>query len=380
MTDHLLKVSQVSTRSVADPFGGWPASRPTAIQGPIEMESDDVVLEVKGLRVEFRTKRGVGRAVNDVSFVLRRGETLGLVGESGSGKTVTAMSILGLHPKPAAHIVGGSVIFEGRDLVTLPAGELRRYRGSKISLIPQDPMTSLNPVFTVGSQIAEALELHTTLRGAALEERAVELLSLLQISSPRDRLASYPHQLSGGMRQRVVGAIALAGQPNVVIADEPTTALDATVQAAYLELLRELQKVTGTAILFITHDFGVVADLCHRVAVMYGGHIVETAPTDELFDRPAHPYTHALISSVPDLDAVPNRLPSIEGQPPSIYDLPSGCPFRTRCWLYQSLGSPERCRDEMPPLRSVGKEQAASCHYSEKLGERTMIASGQGDA
>ena len=318
--------------------------------------ADPVVLEVRDLRVEFATKRGVGHAVNGASFSIRAGETLGLVGESGSGKTVTAMSIIGLHPRPAARITGGEILFRGEDLSRLSADALRRFRGKRIGLIPQDPMTSLNPVFNIAAQIIETLRLHTSLAGSALRARAVALLAALHIGAPAERLRAYPHQLSGGMRQRVVGAIVLGGQPEVIIADEPTTALDATVQAAYLELLREIQARTGTAILFITHDFGVVAALCHRVAVMYAGYVVETAPTAELFDAPAHPYTRALIASVPDLDVVPERLPSIEGQPPSIYALPPGCPFVARCQYAMP-----RCSVEFPPVRVVGTDHEVAC-------------------
>jgi oligopeptide/dipeptide ABC transporter ATP-binding protein len=298
----------------------------------------------------------VGRAVNGASFSVHAGETLGLVGESGSGKTVTAMSIIGLHPQPASRITAGAILFHGKDLSRMPASQLRGYRGKRIGLIPQDPMTSLNPVFTIGAQILESLRLHTGLVGSALRTRAIDLLSSLHIAAPADRLGAFPHQLSGGMRQRVVGAIVLGGEPEVIIADEPTTSLDATVQAAYLELLREIQQKTGTAILFITHDFGVVAALCDRVAVMYAGYIVETAPTEGLFERPAHPYTQALIASVPDLDAVPDRLPSIEGQPPSIYALPPGCPFVARC----PYAMPQ-CAQEFPPVRTIAPGHEVAC-------------------
>lgn len=241
------------------------------------------VLEVRDLHVEFRTKRGVGRAVNGATFSLRAGETLGLVGESGSGKTITALSIIGLHPQPAARITGGSIFFKGTDLTRLSARALRKYRGRRIGLIPQDPMTSLNPVFSIAEQMLETLRMHLPHKAVALRERAIQLLSMLHIAAPRERLSAFPHQLSGGMRQRIVGAIVLGGQPQVIIADEPTTSLDATVQSAYLEVLREIQEKTATAILFITHDFGVVAALCDRVAVMYAGYVVETAPTKALF-------------------------------------------------------------------------------------------------
>jgi oligopeptide/dipeptide ABC transporter ATP-binding protein len=317
---------------------------------------DAAVLEVRDLHVEFRTKRGVGRAVNGATFSLRAGETLGLVGESGSGKTITALSIIGLHPQPAARITHGSISFHGKDLSRLSAGELRKYRGRRIGLIPQDPMTSLNPVFSIAEQILETLRMHLRLKSADLRERAVQLLSQLHIAAARERLSAFPHQLSGGMRQRIVGAIVLGGEPEVIIADEPTTSLDATVQSAYLELLREIQEKTGTAILFITHDFGVVAALCDRVAVMYAGYVVETAQTKALFDRPAHPYTQALIASVPDLDTVPERLPSITGQPPSIYALPQGCPFASRCAHVM-----DKCRQEFPPVRELEPEHTVAC-------------------
>ena len=317
---------------------------------------DTAILEVRDLHVEFRTKRGVGRAVNGATFSLRAGETLGLVGESGSGKTITALSIIGLHPQPAARIAGGAILFHGQDLSRMSPSELRKYRGRRVGLIPQDPTTSLNPVFSIAEQILETLRMHRPLKGPALRERAVQLLSLLHIAAPRERLRAFPHQLSGGMRQRIVGAIVLGGEPEVIIADEPTTSLDATIQSAYLELLREIQEKTGTAILFITHDFGVVAALCDRVAVMYAGYVVETAPTKTLFDRPAHPYTQALIASVPDLDTVPERLPSIEGQPPSIYALPRGCPFASRCAHVM-----DKCRQEFPPVRQLDPEHTVAC-------------------
>ena len=320
------------------------------------MVADTAVLEVRDLHVQFRTKRGVGRAVNGATFDLRSGETLGLVGESGSGKTITALSIVGLHPQPAARITGGSILFDGKDLSRLSAGDLRRYRGRRIGLIPQDPMTSLNPVFSIAVQMFETLRMRLPPKAAALRERAVQLLSMLHIAAPRERLGAFPHQLSGGMRQRIVGAIVLGGQPQVIIADEPTTSLDATVQAAYLEVLREIQEKTETAILFITHDFGVVAALCDRVAVMYAGYVVETAATQALFDRPAHPYTQALIASVPDLETMPERLPSIQGQPPSIYALPQGCPFASRCAHVM-----EKCRQEFPPVRETEPDHTVAC-------------------
>ncbi len=316
----------------------------------------DVALEIKGLKVYFFTQRGVGKAVDGVDLTLRKGETLGLVGESGCGKTITALSAIGLHPKPAARVVGGEVILQGENLLEKSAGELTLYRGKRISLIPQDPMTSLNPVFSIFNQISEPLKSHLQLQGPTLKERAVELLHLLRIPSAEQRLSAFPHQLSGGMRQRVVGAIALSCNPEVVIADEPTTSLDVTVQAAYLALLKELQQKTNMAILFITHDFGVVARMCDRVAVMYAGRVVETASTWELFDKPAHPYSEALLRSVPDVRMGTTRLTFIDGQPPSIYEIPKGCPFASRCQYVMP-----HCQEEYPPKTLVGERHEVSC-------------------
>jgi oligopeptide/dipeptide ABC transporter ATP-binding protein len=321
-----------------------------------ERMDDTPVLEVRDLRTYVHTQDRVGKAVDGVSFALHPAETLGLVGESGCGKSMTALSILGLQPRPAAHLVGGEILFRGENLVGKTPRALRRYRGRRIALILQDPMTALNPVFTIGSQIAEPLRLHQRLRGRRLRARAIELLQLLRIPAAAERLRSFPHQLSGGMRQRAVGAIAISCGPEVLIADEPTTALDVTVQAAYLALLKEIQQRTGVAILFITHDFGVVARMCDRVAVMYAGRIVETAATAELFDRPAHPYTEALLRSVPDVTTPTRRLASIEGQPPSIYALPAGCAFAPRCPDVMS-----RCRESFPPEVELGRAHSVRC-------------------
>jgi oligopeptide/dipeptide ABC transporter ATP-binding protein len=320
------------------------------------INGDDVVLSTRNLRVNLYTKRGVGKAVDGVSFDLRRGETLGLVGESGCGKSITALSIIGLHPTPAARIVGGQVLFHGGDLVQMSPDELRQHRGKRIAMILQDPMTALNPVFTVGNQLAEPLRLHQRMRGKGLRKRAVELLKLLRIPGAETRLGDYPHQFSGGMRQRVVGAIAISCDPEVLIADEPTTSLDVTVQAAYLALLKEIQRNTQLAILFITHDFGVVARMCNRVAVMYAGKIVETAPTWDLFDHPAHPYTEALLNSVPDVRTGTERLASIEGQPPSIFSELKGCPFAPRCKYVM-----DRCWSTFPAETEIKGGHSASC-------------------
>lgn len=317
---------------------------------------DWTILSVRDLRTYFFTQRGVGKAVDGVSFELRRGETLGLVGESGCGKSITALSIVGLHPQPASRIVGGQILFQGEDLLQKSPQEVRRYRGKRLAMILQDPMTALNPVFTIKDQLGEPLRLHQRLRGRRLRERVVALLKLLRIPAPEGRLHSYPHQFSGGMRQRVVGAIGLSCNPEVLIADEPTTSLDVTVQAAYLALLKEIQQQTALAILFITHDFGVVARMCDRVAVMYAGKVVETAPTWDLFDRPAHPYTEALLNSVPDVRLGATRLAAIEGYPPSIYEKPAGCPFASRCPYVMP-----HCQEEFPPEAEVAPGHRTSC-------------------
>ncbi|MFQ6028353.1 MAG: ABC transporter ATP-binding protein [Dehalococcoidia bacterium] len=289
------------------------------------------VLKVEDLRTYFFTRTGVVKAVDGVSFDLGAGETLGIVGESGSGKTITARSILGLVPKPAGRIVGGRILFKGENLLEKSPAEMREIRGRGICMVMQDPMTSLNPVFTVGSQLLESLRMDSNQTAVSLRDKAVSLLTKVSISAPKDRLGAFPHQLSGGMRQRVVGAIAVSRDPNVLIADEPTTSLDATIQLQYLRLLKEIQAESGTAIIFITHDLGIVARMCDRVAVMYAGKIVELAGVEQLFDNPGHPYTEALLKSIPDLDLDLDYLPSIKGQPPSLDNLPPGCAFAPRC-------------------------------------------------
>ena len=314
------------------------------------------LLEVKELRTYFFTRWGVVKAVDGVSLSLSEGETLGIVGESGCGKSVTALSVLRLVPRPAGQIVGGEILLDGEDLLKKSAREMRQIRGSRISMILQDPMTSLNPVFSIGEQIAEALRIHQHLKGARLWEQAKEELRLVRIPSPELRLRAYPHQMSGGMRQRVVGAIALSCRPGILIADEPTTSLDVTIQAQYLRLLKSIQEEMGLALIFITHDFGIVAKMCDRVAVMYAGRIVESAGVRELFNHPQHPYTVALLNSVPRLEREVERLASIEGQPPPLYALPPGCPFAPRC-----AHARDACRREYPPERSVADGHRASC-------------------
>ena len=314
------------------------------------------VLEVAELQTHFFTFGGtrVVKAVDRVSFSLHEGETLGLVGESGSGKTTTCLSIVGLLPR-AARIVGGSVVFEGEDLTRKSQRELRRIRGRRIAVILQDPMASLNPLFTIGRQVAEPAFFHQRLRGRSLRERVQQLLRAVRIPSPERRMGDYPHEMSGGMRQRIVGAIALAGGPRVVIADEPTTNLDVTIQAQYLDLLKDIQRATGVALIFVTHNLGIVAKMCDRVAVMYAGKIIEQAPVRELFDHPGHPCTRALLGSVPKLGSK-EPLYSIPGQPPNPADLPSGCAFHPRC--------PEavpRCTTEEPRDFHLGAGRVARC-------------------
>jgi len=261
-----------------------------------------------------------------------------------------------LLPEPAGRIVEGQVLLDGEDLVTKSESEMRRVRGRRVSMILQDPQTSLNPVFTIGDQILEALRLHRTDRGGSLTSRAEEALRRVKVAAPEQRMRAYPHQMSGGMKQRVVGAIAVAGEPSVLIADEPTTALDVTIQLQYLALLKEIQARTGLAMLFITHDFGIVARMCDRVAVMYAGRIVEMGPTRALFRAPRHPYTEALMASVPRMEGTVARLPSIEGQPPPLHNLPSGCRFADRCAYVD-----DRCRREYPPTMPVGPAHEAAC-------------------
>jgi oligopeptide/dipeptide ABC transporter ATP-binding protein len=315
------------------------------------------ILDVQGLKTYFFTRTGVVKAVDGVSFSLMPGETLGIVGESGSGKSMTALSIMRLVPQPAGRIVEGSILFDGEDLVQKTQSEMQHIRGRDICMILQDPMTSLNPVFTVGNQLVETVrQSRGTERVTSLKNRAIELLQKVKIASPENRFNSYPHQMSGGMRQRVVGAIAIAGAPKVLIADEATTSLDATIQYQYLTLLKELQQETGMAIIFITHDFGIVAKMCDRVAVMYAGRVAETADVRDLFNHPSHPYTEALMRSVPNVDDEVDYLFSIEGQPPALDNLPPGCTFAPRCpYVF------DRCQETFPAVFQVGERHTATC-------------------
>jgi oligopeptide transport system ATP-binding protein len=315
------------------------------------------VLEVKQLQTYFISAQGtrVVKAVDGVSFTLNEGETLGVVGESGSGKTVTSMSLLRLLP-PAARIVGGEIWFQGENLVTKSEREMRELRGSQLTMILQDPMMSLNPLFTIGEQIAEPLRIHRQMRGARLVERIKELLRGVRIPSPEVRMREYPHQMSGGMRQRIVGAIGISCEPRLLIADEPTTSLDVTIQAQYLNLLKDIQQQSRLAMIFITHNIGIVAKMCDNVAVMYAGKLVERAPVRTLFNQPAHPYTEALLHAVPTLTDRSERLWSIEGQPPDLANPPAGCPFNPRCPKAE-----DRCRREVPPEFQVGENHFTRC-------------------
>ena len=291
----------------------------------------DVVLEVNDLQTHFYTRLGIVKAVDGVSFNVREGETLGIVGESGCGKTMTARSLLRLVPKPAARIVNGEILLKGEDLVQKTEDEMRSIRGRRISMIMQDPQTSLNLLFTIGNQLREALGQEYKDSSKNMVQRAVDALKSVNVAAPERRIHDYPFQMSGGMKQRVVGAIAMSCEPDILIADEPTTALDVTIQLQYLRLLKEIQAATGLAIIFITHDFGVVARMCDRVAVMYAGRIVEQGPVRDIFDHPSHPYTEALIASVPKLEEQVDWLYSIDGQPPLLMNLPEGCRFAPRC-------------------------------------------------
>jgi oligopeptide/dipeptide ABC transporter ATP-binding protein len=314
------------------------------------------LLEVADLRTHLFSRRGVNKAVDGVSFAIDSGRSLGIVGESGSGKSMTALSILRLVPRPNARIVAGAIRFDGEDLLAKSEREMRRIRGASIAIILQDPMTSLNPVFSIGYQVGEAVALHEGLHGRRRTERVIESLRRVRVPSPETRIRAYPHQFSGGMRQRVVGAIAIACRPKLLIADEATTALDATIQLQYLDLLRNLRNELNLALLFITHDFGIVARMCDEVAVMYAGRIVEQAEVREIFNRPAHPYTIALLEAVPRLDRRVERLYAIPGVAAGGYDEAPGCSFAPRC----SFAQP-RCHTAKPPPTRVGPHHNVEC-------------------
>ena len=317
---------------------------------------NEPVIDVRELTTHIVTRWGTIKAVDGVSFSVAEGETLGLVGESGSGKSMTCLSILRLVPRPAARILGGEVRLDGDDLLKKSAREMQRIRGKRVAMILQDPMSSLNPVFSIGMQVREPLASYHGISGRTLTTRAAELLASVGISSPAARLRAFPHQMSGGMRQRVVGAMAISAPPRLLIADEPTTSLDLTIQAQYLRLLKELQARHRLAMIFVTHNLGIVARMCDRVAVMYAGRIVESGPVQTIFGAPRHPYTRALLESVPRLGAQTEWLTAIEGQPPDLAALPAGCAFAPRC-----AHALPRCRIEEPPEFTLGAGHASRC-------------------
>jgi oligopeptide transport system ATP-binding protein len=324
-----------------------------------------VLLDVRDLRTQFLTQDGVVNAVNGVSFQVNDGQTLGIVGESGCGKSVTMLSIMRLIPQPPGKITAGQIMFHDQNLVKLSDEQIRRIRGHKIAMIFQDPMTSLNPVLTIGRQISEALELHLGMNSQQSRARTVELLQLVNIPEGAKRINDYPHQFSGGMRQRVMIAMALSCNPELLIADEPTTALDVTIQAQIIELVRRLQRELGMAVIWITHDLGVVAGFCEQVNVMYAGFIIESAAVRDIYASPQHPYTKGLLGSIPRLDAKSkSKLSPIEGLPPDLIDLPKGCPFAARCSYVQDI-----CRAERPELRPVGDGHRTACWVDMQTGK-----------
>jgi len=315
------------------------------------------LLSLEGVSTHYVSQQGarVVRAVDDVTLSLGAGETLGIVGESGSGKSTLALTLMRLLP-PAARIVSGRMMFEGEDLLTKSDEEMRQVRGKRIAMILQDPMASLNPLFSIGNQVGEPIRVHEHATSSSAWQRAVRLLKSVRIASPETRVSQFPHEMSGGMRQRIVGAIGISCEPRLLIADEPTTSLDLTIQAQYLNLLRDLQREHGLALIFITHNLGIVAKMCDQVAVMYGGRLVEWGPVTRIFDAPAHPYTRALLESIPRMGDGRERLTAVEGQPPDLAAPPSGCAFHPRC--PQAVA---RCREEAPPETVIGPIHTARC-------------------
>ena len=325
----------------------------------------DKLLSVSGLKTEFHTKDGIIHAVNGVSFDLKEGETLGIVGESGCGKSVTVMSMLRLIPTPPGKITGGKALFQGRDLLKLSDEEIRHVRGAQISMVFQDPMTSLNPVLTIGKQVSEAYSIHIASTRQQAEDRAVEMLEMVNITDAKDHLKDYPHQFSGGMRQRAMIGMALACMPQILIADEPTTALDVTIQAQIIELVKRLRDELGMAVIWITHDLGIIAGLAHRVLVMYAGYIVESSDVKDLYSHPTHPYTLGLLNSLPKLTVKgKERLTSIDGLPPVLFELENKCPFAPRCKYVI-----DHCLKENPPLMQVGPGHHVACWVDPETGK-----------
>lgn len=322
----------------------------------------EALLQVKNVATHFSTEEGIVKAVQDVSFEVNAGQVLGVVGESGCGKSVTSMTILRLIPQPQGKIVNGEIIFDGKNLLDLSEEEMRKIRGNKISLISQDPMTSLNPVLTIGEQIMEAIILHQGLNKADAKKKAIEMLRQVGIPSPEERVDQYPHEFSGGMRQRAIIAMALSCEPQLLIADEPTTALDVTIQAQILDLMRKIKTERNAAIMLITHDLGVVAEMCDMVAVMYAGKVVEYTDVRSLFKRPSHPYTIGLLNSIPKIEDEKDRLVPIDGQPPNLVHLPKGCSFAPRCSEVQSV-----CNTKEPSMLKVAEGQYCRCLLREEI-------------
>jgi oligopeptide/dipeptide ABC transporter ATP-binding protein len=327
------------------------------------------LLDVKNLHTYFFTPEGVVKAVDGVSFHLGRRESLAIVGESGCGKTVTALSIIRLVPDPPGKIMEGEIFFEGRDLVKLEGKELRQIRGNQIGMIFQDPMTSLNPVYTIGNQIIEAIRTHTNLSMRESKARAIELLEMVEIPQAKNRLKDFPHEFSGGMRQRVMIAMAISCNPKILIADEPTTALDVTIQAQIIELLERLRMEVGLAVILITHDLGVVAGTAENVLVMYAGKVVEYGKIEDIYYRSKHPYAWSLMRSIPRMDEKKEKLMVIPGQPPSLINLPPGCSFQPRCPFAEAI-----CEEEEPPLKDVGSGHLSACHFAEDFETRAGVA------
>jgi oligopeptide transport system ATP-binding protein len=325
------------------------------------------LLHVEDLQVEFRTRDGVAKAVNGVSFSLEEGQTLAILGESGSGKSVTAQAVMGILDTPPGFVTGGAVRFRGQDLLTLPEDERRAYRGRSISMIFQDALSSLNPVFTVGWQIGEMFRVHEGLSKKNAKQRAIELMELVRIPAARERVNDYPHQFSGGMRQRIMIAMAISLDPDVLIADEPTTALDVTVQAQIMELLADLQRERKMGLILITHDLGVVADVADKISVMYAGRIMERALVGDIYARPAHPYTKGLLESIPRVDLKGQELAAIKGLPPSLTRIPAGCEFNPRCPYAQDI-----CRENRPPLLEVVPGRFSACHFAREVLDGTI--------
>ncbi|GGT10165.1 ABC transporter ATP-binding protein [Streptomyces kurssanovii] len=325
-----------------------------------EPDTPGRLLDVRDLHVEFRTRDGVARAVNGVNYTVDAGETLAVLGESGSGKSVTAQAVMGILDMPPGRITGGEILFRGQDLLTMREDERRKIRGAGMAMIFQDALSSLNPVLSVGDQLGEMFVVHQGLSRKDAKARAVELMDRVRIPAAKERVGQYPHQFSGGMRQRIMIAMALSLEPDLIIADEPTTALDVTVQAQVMDLLAELQRELDMGLILITHDLGVVADVADKIAVMYAGRIVETAPVHDIYSAPAHPYTKGLLESIPRLDQKGQELYAIKGLPPNLMHIPPGCAFNPRCPMAQDV-----CRTDVPPLYEVNEQRGSACHFWE---------------